>query len=261
LEVAQKKYETGTGLQQDVLRAQVEFSKLEDELIMWQQKRQAAVANLNALLNRPANQKISKVTDIVIHTQDSEPTMDKPIEEIRPLLRSWKITLQKADKTIKLAEKQYWPNFTIGASYTQRDDLKSGMIMHDFFSASISLNIPLYLKRKQSNQVQEKQFSLMSVREEYQNIKNRVYADLENTKAELTRYKKQIQLYNEGVILQAGQSLESARAGYQVNKVDFLTVINNWMNLQLYELQLHKAIANYHKSYAKYQFITGNTKN
>jgi len=51
--VAETKYATGSGLQQDVLRAQVELSKLGDDLIMWQQKRRSAVAKLNALLIVP----------------------------------------------------------------------------------------------------------------------------------------------------------------------------------------------------------------
>ena len=59
--LAETKYATVSGLQQDVLRSQVELSKMEDDLIMWQQKRLGMVASLNAVLNRPADSPIDTV--------------------------------------------------------------------------------------------------------------------------------------------------------------------------------------------------------
>jgi len=58
--IAETRYATGSGLQQDVLRAQVEMSRLEDSLLMWDQKRRALVARLNALLDRPAGSGFGK---------------------------------------------------------------------------------------------------------------------------------------------------------------------------------------------------------
>jgi len=256
--IAETKYATGAGLQQDVLRAQLELSKLEDDLIMWQQKRIAMEASLNSLLNQDSNTPLS-VTPKELELKDGHVTelMDVNIEQTRPLIKVWQEMLNKSESSVKLAKKDYWPNFTLGASYNQRDNLKSGMVMHDFFSATLSLNIPLYFGRKQSAKVQEKEKDRNSIFSEYENILNQIKADKFSTLAELQRNKKRIQLYDGGILLQAKQSLDAAITGYQVNKVDFLTLINNWTMLQNYQLQFYKAFADYQISVAEFEQIVG----
>jgi cobalt-zinc-cadmium efflux system outer membrane protein len=258
VQVTETKYATGSGLQQDVLRAQVELSKLEDDLIMWQQKRVAATAKLNALLNRSAEAPF-EATPQELALPEAPPPLLSPsqVEERRPLLRAWQERISKASAAVKLARRDLWPNFTLGASYTQRDNLKNGMIMYDFFSATVSLNIPLYHKRKQSAKVVEKELDQTAVTAEYENVRAETLAEIEGLRAELERNRKRVELYQGGILLQAQQSLESAQAGYQVGKVDFLTLINNWMMVQNYELQYFFALADYRKALSGYELATG----
>lgn len=258
IRVVEIKYATGSGLQQDVLRSQVELSKLEDDLIMWKQKRLTITAKLNSVLNRPAN------TPFDTTPQDLDPPAQldlalapDEIEQQRPLLRAWREKIQKAETAVKLAHRDRWPNITVGASYSQRDDLETGAKMHDFFSASVTLDIPLYVKRKQNQKIAERQLEMKAAEAEYQNVLNEVLAEIESLKAELERNRKRVELHKGGILLQAQQSLESAQAGYQVGKVDFLTVVDNWMRILNYELQYHFALADYHKVLANYDFATG----
>lgn len=256
--VAETKYATGSGLQQDVLRAQVEISKLEDDLIMWQQKRLSFVARLNALLNRPVDTLVDKTLP-ELKLPDSPATIfsAEQIEQNRPLLKAWNERIQKAETAVKLAERDIWPNFTIGASYRQRDDLADGRQLTDFFSATVSMNIPLYFNRKQKAKVAEKGLNYNATKSEYENVKINVLSQVESILAELERNRKRVELYKGGILLQAQQSLESAHAGYRVGKVDFLTLINNWMMLQNYELQYFFALSNFYKNLADYELVVG----
>ncbi|NIA28993.1 MAG: TolC family protein [Actinobacteria bacterium] len=253
--VAETKYATGSGLQQDVLRAQVELTKLEDDLIMWQQKRKAVSARLNALLNRETD-KVIPVTFRELSTADRFPA-NTNLAETRPLLKAWAEMVGKTETSIKRARKNYWPNFSIGAGYSQRDNLENGAVMHDFISTTVSMNIPLYFHRKQRAKVQEQELNLRSMQSQYQNVLNQVKADSAGIMAEMERNRKRIELYKNGILLQAKQSLKSALSGYQVDKVDFLTLINNWTMLQNYELQYFRALADYQISLAQYDFVTG----
>lgn len=258
IRIVETKYATGTGLQQDVLRAQVEFSKLEDDLIMWQQKRRAAIARLNAILNRPVDSYFS-ITARELDLPESH-AFGSPVETIeqqRPLLLAWKKRIQKAESSVKLARRDYWPNFAVGASYRQRDNLSNGAVMHDFFSATFSINIPLFFKRKQGAKVAEKELALSALHAQYRNVYISVLSDLESADAEMERNRKRVELYEGGILIQAQQSLESAQAGYQVGKVDFLTLISNWMMLQNYEMQYFFAMADFHKALANYELTLG----
>ncbi|MCK4556607.1 MAG: TolC family protein, partial [Candidatus Aminicenantes bacterium] len=64
--VAQKKYETGQATQQDVLKAQLEISKVLDKILSLKQRRKAVEAKLNALLNRPADAPVGIVDEVEV---------------------------------------------------------------------------------------------------------------------------------------------------------------------------------------------------
>ncbi len=262
VQAAEIKYATGSGLQQDVLRAQVELSRLEDDLIMWRQKRLAIAAKLNAVLNRPVDRPFDTTSvDLELPEKKDREFSQEEIEGSRPLLLAWKEKLQKAESAIKLARKDGWPNIAVGAAYNQRDNLKNGATMHDFFSVSVTLDIPIFYKRKQGQKIAERELDFNAARAEYLNILNGIMAEIQSQQAELERNRKRVELYKGGILLQAQQSLESAQAGYQVGKVDFLTVVDNWMRLLNYELQFHFALSDYHKTLADYEFSTGKDGN
>ncbi|MFC2157812.1 TolC family protein, partial [Acidobacteriota bacterium] len=258
IHIAEVKYTTGKGLQHDVLRAQVELSKLEDDLILWRQKRHSAEARLNALLDRPQGSAVEKIPETIDLPQEEVTAISADLlEERRPLLKAWQLRLHKGESAVKLARKDFWPNITIGASYNQRDTLKSGMTMYDFFSTTVSMNIPLFSKRKQKAKIAERQLSVKAMEAEYESVRSNVLAEIESLRAELDRNRKRVELYRGGILIQAQQSLDSAQSGYQVNKVDFLTLINNWMMLLKYELQYHFALSDYFKSLAGFDLAVG----
>jgi len=258
IRVVEIKYATGSGLQQDVLRAQVELSKLDDDLIMWRQKRLVAEAQMNAVLNRPVGNPIGMTSsNLEVPEKMDLEFSPQEIERQRPLLMAWREKLSKAEAAVKLARRDLWPNITVGAGYSQREDLKSGAKMHDFFSMSVTLDIPLFYKRKQNQKIAERKLDFQAGQADYANILNGVLAEIEIQKAELERSRKRIELYEGGILLQAQQSLESAQAGYQVGKVDFLNVVDNWMRLLNYELQYSFALSDYYKALAGYEFAVG----
>lgn len=258
IQVTETKYATGSGLQQDVLRAQVEMTKLEDDRIMWTQKRSAVTAQINSYLNRPIKTPVEKTPVEMYLTQFSNEDFDTAnIEAERPLLKAWREKIQKAEAASKLAHRELWPNFTLGATYSHRNDLSDGRNMPDFFSATVSINIPIFVNRKQNARIAEKQLALSAIKSEFKDINIKVLAEAEKIFAELEWNRKRFELYKGCILLQAQQSLESAQAGYRVGKVDFLTLINNWMMLQNYELQLHFAAAGFYKKLADLEFALG----
>jgi len=256
--VAETKYKTGSGLQQDILRAQVEISKLEDEFIMWKQKRLSVTARLNALLNRPVQTRIERTSpELMLPESPEKISSVEEIEQNRPLLKAWHQKIQKAETEVELAKHDVLPDFTVGASYRQRSDLVDMRQMTDFFSATLSVNIPLYVNRKQKAKVAEQELAFKAIKSQYEDVKINILSEAQRILAELEQNRKRVELYQGGLLIQAQQSLESAQAGYRVGKVDFLTLINNWMMLQNYELQYFFALSNVYKSLAEYKQAVG----
>ena len=158
---------------------------------------------------------------------------------------------------VDLAKKDYWPNFSIFLAYTQRDELQNGSPGYDFFSGGISLNLPIYSGRKQSKKVEETMYHKNMIDERYQQILNQIDFELENKLTSAQKNAKLVELFKTGIVPQASQSLQSAMTGYQTDKVDFLTLINNQITLFNYELDYYRVLSDYNKDLASLEFLTG----
>lgn len=255
---AESKYETGSGLQQDVLRAHLELSRLEDSLLEWRRKRQTAVSRMNHLLNRNPGAPVDKIPAALTLPESEWPSIgvDK-LKETRPLLHAWEETLEKARNEIRLTQLSVWPDLMVMGSYTQRDDLMAGMETPDFMSASISFSIPVFYQKKQKSLMAKREIEYEALHSKYLDIISRIQNNIDNLISELDSYQRQAFLYTDGILIQARQALDSIREGYQVNKVDFNAVIENWRSLQSYELKYFTALANFYKSAAAYDQATG----
>ncbi len=256
--IAEKKYAVGEGLQQDVLKAQVELSKMIDRLITLEQKRSRLISKLNALLNRPAGQKFGQTnTPQFVSISINQDSLVKKIETDRPLLKAWRVKISQSDDKISLAKKDYWPDMSVFVAYTQRNVLQNGTGRVDFLSAGVSLSVPLYFWRKQDKRVTEEQFVKKQVQENYYNVRNNVLAEMDIVLSDLDKNARLASLYKTAIIPQASQALQSAMIGYQTDKVDFLTLINNQMTLFNFELTYAGIISAYNKNQAQLEYIVG----
>ena len=256
--IAQTKYAVGNGLQQDVLKAQVEFSKMKDKLIGLKQQRKVKATLINTLINAPVRTKVGKTADLHFMRITAEFDSLKIIaDKHRPLFAAWGSQKKRSDLQVDLAKKDYWPDLTVFMAYTQRDELQNGNPGYDFLSGGVSLNIPLYSGSKQSRKVAEMSFTRQAIEQSYHQVLNQVYSDLENTLANSKKNAELIHLYKNEILPQAAQSVESALIGYQTDKVDFLTLMNNQIMRFNYELDHHRALRDYHKDMASLEFIVG----
>jgi len=174
-----------------------------------------------------------------------------------PLLSAWKSTLQQSEQQVDLALKNRYPDFSVGVAYTQRDKLQNGMKGYDFVSAMFSVRLPLYHKKKQDQHVQENRIKLKAAEYRYRNVQNAVEQQLQQTLTDVDKNRRLIKLYEEGVIPQAEESLESSLAGYQNDKVDFLSLLDSEMTLFNLRLDYYRIRADYHKALANVVALIG----
>jgi len=114
LGVAETRYATGRGLQQDVLQAQVELSKLLDEKITLERKQRTLEDRINELLNRESFIAVSPPMNVSYPDLqlEIERLQDKALKE-NPQLRVRQAQIDIAAKDIELARKDYWPDMDV----------------------------------------------------------------------------------------------------------------------------------------------------
>jgi cobalt-zinc-cadmium efflux system outer membrane protein len=258
-QVAATRYSVGKGLQQDVLKAQVEVSKMTDQLVSLQEARQSARAQINVLLNRSPQDFLDRPESLRFKEMNyTEMELQNMAVDSNPALQGMESSVRAAESSHRLARREYLPDLAFSVSYRLREEVLGDPVRGvDFFSASVGVNVPLYFWSKQKRKVEEKESELKSARFKYEQMTNQVKLAVSQLFYSLARYQEQVRLYGTAILPQARASLESARSGYQVDKVDFLTLLNSQTTLYNYQIAYHQALSSYFSTVARLEEMVG----
>jgi len=262
VKIAETKYKTGKGLQQDVLLAQLELSKLLERELKLQGARQRQSATLNALLGRPANTIITiphhQVAIIDTDQVDVE-GLKQWAREHRPMLLAMDARVQAADSMVALAEKDYYPDFNIGADYGFRQGINPAnrKSRPDFASIMLTMTLPLYSDSKQGKAVDQRLAEKARAQFSRQDAANRVDADIDAAATDLSIAHNQVLLFEKGILPQARQTTASMLAGYQVNKVDFLNLVRAQLSEFNTDIQYWQQLSALHQAEARLAAAAG----
>ena len=235
VEIAKTKYAVGKGLQQDVLLAELELSRLTNRELQLAGNRRRIQAMLNGLLNRVPEHPITlpeEPPNETLPTLESVASLTQFAVERRDLIQAIELKLEAADKTVELAEKDRWPDFRVGVGYADRqgsDPIRGSR--SDFLSLMFSINLPLYSGQKQDKALQQRIHDREYERYRLADTIRIIETEIGVQAAEYSAAREQaLHLKNE-IIPQAEQTVSAMLAGYEVNKVDFLNVVNGQIML------------------------------
>jgi len=250
------RYEVGKGLQQDLLKAQVEQSKLLDKLLALRQQRSSTLAALNRLLARPADTPLELSADPQLVPVGYAPAeLQHAAREHRPMFAAFRSLMERYVSQRKLAKLDSYPNFNLWASYRFRDD---GLADRgtDFVSAGVGLTLPIW-REKRAEEVAEADSGIRMARRQLEDFGNQVDAGIRDLYAQLDRNHDQAQLFATGIIPQAQQAFDASLTAYQVGKVEFLNLLDGLMTLYRYQLDYQRALADYQRNLAGLEAAAG----
>lgn len=259
--IAETKYSVGKGIQQDVIKAQVEFSKIMNELIAFNKRKETEQGKLNSLMN------LLPQTPLRIPHGITKSSFNYKIEELqqlteehRPVLEQIRLTKERYQVAKQLAQRDYYPDFNVGFKYGQREDGHANGVVQDrsdFVSGFVGVNIPIWYKTKQSRKVAEQSYRVDIAQEAYNKARNQIFLNIKKLMDQEAKSSETLKLIKTAILPQARQSLESALAGYGVDKVDFLTLLNNQVTLLDWEIKYHRELADYEKTLAEMEQTVG----
>ncbi len=254
---AETRYSVGEGIQQDVLKAHVEISKMVDELIMLGQRKRALEARLNYHLGRPPETQVDEPEEIIFRKHPSAiDELQKVAMEGNPVLRGMKKMIEAKEKAYDLAKREYFPDFNLKFTYGQREN-GPDMKRRDMLTGMMEINIPIFYKSKQNRKIAETKADILNWEAQYRSMKNEIFFMITDMAEMSLQRERQYELYRTGIIPQASLQVNSAMSAYRVGKVDFLTLLDSQMTLYRYEIEYHQALTEYEKSVANLEAIVG----
>jgi cobalt-zinc-cadmium efflux system outer membrane protein len=256
--IAETRYATGEGIQQDVLKAHVQISQMADELIMLNQKRVALEAKLSSLIDRPQGLPMGEPEELNFRRfAFTLEELQKTALDSNPTLKAMKTMIEAKEKANDLAKLDYYPDFRVRFAYGQRDDSPDGMDRKNMLTGTVEMNIPIFFESKQSRKVAETLADIQTFKAQYRAMINEIYYMIASMASMVQRTERQLELYKTGIIPQASIQIKSALSAYTVNKVDFMTLLDSQMTLYRYELEYHEALTEYEKNLASLEAAVG----
>jgi len=166
--------------------------------------------------------------------------------------------VRAAEANRDLAEKSRLPDFTLAANYGFRSGQNpDGSNRDDFFSVMLSVDIPLYWRSKQTPQLRQRSAELIGWNHTFHDTRNLVEAEIQAAWYAYQQAREQSALFGSGIIPQSRQTVESMRAGYQVNKVDFLNLVQSQISLYNFEQQYWRALTQARQALAELAAASG----
>ncbi|MCL4523761.1 MAG: TolC family protein, partial [Acidobacteria bacterium] len=163
--IAEERYKLGKGLQQDVLRAQVEVTRIRQRQTLLEQRRRTLEAQLASLLLRPVDASLGPLPKELAKSglpYSLEELINKGIENSPEMLRQEQL-MEQSRLAVDLARKDFFPDFSVSWDYQNRT---SGM--PEMYGLKFTLNLPIFNKGRRYaaiNEAHETQASAKQMRE------------------------------------------------------------------------------------------------
>jgi outer membrane protein TolC len=220
--MARTRYEVGQGAQSDLLRAQLERTRLQQQRIALEVAERTRIQVLNRLRVHPLDEPIetpSALRDLRAPALVTAEQMVSDSERRSPELAQAKLSVAAADRRVEAAKKERYPDFSVTAGIMPRGSLDP------MWLATVGISIPLWSGRKQSKAVEESAYRREAGQQGEESARQVVRLRAQERHSVLAAALRTSELYQGGLLVQSDAAVRSAMAQYQVGKVTFASVL------------------------------------
>lgn len=259
--VASAQFEVGKADQQDVLRIQTELSELDDALNRYRGQRISAAAALNQLMDRETTTAIETLPQI------DGTTLDARVEDLiaignqsNPELAALAHRTQRNQHASSLADLAYVPDVTLGFEWSHVDGRApftppvnpqtrvrppfndASAQGDDNWALTLGINLPIWAERNEAAK-REALKRIEATHDETRSLQRMIAFRIHDAWARIETERASVALLETTIIPQARQSYEASMLAYQEGTEKFITVIDNWRKLLMFELMKHRSTA------------------
>lgn len=254
IESARSRFAVGIASLGDVLKAQVEMDKLQNERAGLDQDLAGAVSMMNALRNLPADAPLGRLAALPLApVPGTLADATARALENRPELRgmSFELAMNKAD--LSASERERVPDLMVRGTYKQ---MREGT---DQWAAMFSINIPIapWASSKYSGKIEEQTLNVKAAEQSLAEMRNMVQAEVRTAWTRSTARWQQIERYRQSMLPQSQQALESTLASYESGRVDFLSVLDSYRMLEMLKMDYYMLLGDYTVSLAQLERAVG----
>jgi outer membrane protein TolC len=231
VQLSTTRYGTGAAPQSDPLQAKLARDRLQLEALSVESDWVGALAALNALRNRGAEDSVPAAAidaAAVRAWAASAPSTDSLVAaalRAHPRLAARRAAVDEATQMIQVERLEGRPDFTLMLRYGYRPRV-FGENLPDFFSAFVGIRLPLWASRKQHRLADAARADYVAAGAELRDAELQLSRDVTETAARVAAAQQRLFLLVDRVVPAAQGTVESVRRSYQVGRAEFLTLLS-----------------------------------
>jgi cobalt-zinc-cadmium efflux system outer membrane protein len=253
-QAAEARYRSGLGIQQDVLQAQLQKTKLVREIAMHHLEVGKLEAQLKQLLNRPQDSPDIEPADLTesLLLQNYQELLGAAKAQNPELAASQKM-IEKQSLEVDLARKDFYPDFNVQYMWQRTDPAQ----FRAYYMLSFGVRVPIYRSRKQQPELAQAQSEELRARNELEAQSQQVASELRTQYVVAQQTAELLKIHREGLAPQARSTFQSGLASYQSNKQDFQAVLTAFLDVLHLDEEYWQNLAEYETAIARLEQITG----
>ena len=251
--IAEVRYRTGQGNQQDVLKAQLQKTKLLRDATQYQQQLQTLQAQLKQLLNRPQD------SPAIIADKLTETLLAFSSDDLLAAVRTGNSEVgaqhemvQDRSLQVELARKDFYPDFNVEYLYEH-----TAAPFPERYMLSVGVNLPIFRSRRQRPEVAEAAEQLNSARRTYEAQVQQTYFEVRDQYLVADSDSKVLKIYSEGLIPQAMATFQAGLVAYQSAQQDFETLLSSFLDVLNLDIEYWRTLAEHESALARLEQLTG----
>jgi outer membrane protein TolC len=250
-QVVESHYRVGQGNQQEVLKAQLQHTKILQEIAMHHREVGQLQARLKQLLNRPQDTADIQTEPLAVRNIPYSPSdLLNMAKQQNPDIQSQEQMVRKAESQIELAHKEFRPDFNVQYMYENTDRK-----FRDYYVATFGINLPNRGRRKA--QLAEAEASREQANRQLEAESQRRLAEVQDQYVVAQTSAEQLKIYTEGLIPQSEATFRSALAAYQANRQDFQTLLSSFLDVLNLQVEYQRELADHESALAQLEALTG----
>jgi cobalt-zinc-cadmium efflux system outer membrane protein len=248
---AEARYRVGQGNQQDVLKAQLQHTKILQEFAHHHQEEGLLEAQIKQLLGRP--QESADIVAEVLTLRALPHAAAELLQRARernPDVHSKQASIQQRDTQIELAHKNFRPDFNVQYTYEH-----TGSQARDYYMATFGIRLPN--RGRQKAELAEAQENQERARQELEAESQRVLSEVQQQYVRAKTSEERLKIYSDGLVPQSEATFQSALSAYQSNRQDFESLLSGFLDVLNLDLEYRSELVEHESALAELERLTG----
>lgn len=258
-EISRTKYEVGTHSQADVLSAETELAKLEENAFDFQRQISEAETQLNTLMARPAQASLGNPPAPTFRPVSL--SLDK-LEGLalahRPELIKAVQKIEAAQARLDAARKEWIPEPNLRV---QADRYNGAAQVISEVSAGFSINLPWFNHAKYKAGIEENKKMLESAQHELEAARIETLGLVRDQFRKIETFHHHTELSRTKLLPLAEQRVTATRLGYEADKAGFLDLLMAQQGVQEIESMYWEHLTDYQMALAELEALVGTNPN